>query len=274
MHSYSFNKKEAFPLAGLLSNIMVEAANLLSKVDIWNAWNLTKLDMRSRLTGGSVPMKKGSTANAALWSGALVAQSAGVSFGRLRCSLFSLRPQASSTQAEKLALGFTGFSRSTLASISSMSSCGKRIFFCADFAFTAFVAMLFPHGGDGPQYSKKRLTCTPTDNKVGPHHDFSNGVKNTKPGSASTHTGPLTTNDSESIEVAMQNHTTPLTWRNSLSPNKFTWRFLALSRIDREAKPCRLSVVAPTEREARQVLAPHFILSFSARLPVQEVRHA
>lgn len=54
---------------------------------------------------------------------------------------------------------------------------------------------------------------------------------------------------------------------------EFTWRFLALSRTDRKAKPCRLSVAAATEREARQVLAPHFILSLAARLPV-EVPHA
>lgn len=52
----------------------------------------------------------------------------------------------------------------------------------------------------------------------------------------------------------------------------FTWRFLALSRIERKAKPCRLSVEAHTEREARQVLAPHFILSLAARLPL-EVAH-
>ncbi|MBL5827662.1 host cell division inhibitor Icd-like protein [Serratia fonticola] len=71
----------------------------------------------------------------------------------------------------------------------------------------------------------------------------------------------------------MLDHTTPFTGRNSCNPNKFTWRFLALSRIDREAKPCCLSVVAHTEREARQILARHFILSLAARLPVREVSH-
>lgn len=55
---------------------------------------------------------------------------------------------------------------------------------------------------------------------------------------------------------------------------KFTWRFLALNRHDKQAKPCRLSVEAATEREARRILAPHFILSLAARLPVQEVSHA
>lgn len=72
----------------------------------------------------------------------------------------------------------------------------------------------------------------------------------------------------------MKNHTTPLTGRDSLTQNKFTWRFLAISRTARNAKPCRMSVEAHTEREARQVLAPHFILSLAARLPVQGVSHA
>ncbi|WP_368072894.1 host cell division inhibitor Icd-like protein [Hafnia alvei] len=63
---------------------------------------------------------------------------------------------------------------------------------------------------------------------------------------------------------------------------KFQYRFLALNRHDKKAKPCRLSVEATTEHEARRILAPHFILSFAARLPVtiektstvQEVHHA
>ena len=95
-----------------------------------------------------------------------------------------------------------------------------------------------------------------------------------KPESVSPLTGPLTTNDKARIEVAMSDHITPLTGRNSLTPNKFTWRFLALSRTDSKAKPCRMSVEAHTEREARQVLAPHFILSLAARLPVLDVSHA
>ncbi|MER2978875.1 host cell division inhibitor Icd-like protein [Serratia bockelmannii] len=58
---------------------------------------------------------------------------------------------------------------------------------------------------------------------------------------------------------------------NTFAHPKFTWRFLALSRTDREAKPCRLSVDAATERDARRVLAPYFILSLAARLPLQGV---
>lgn len=72
----------------------------------------------------------------------------------------------------------------------------------------------------------------------------------------------------------MSNRTTPLAGRASHSPNLFVWRFLALNRHDKKATPCRLSVEAATEREARRILAPHFILSLAARLPVAEVRHA
>lgn len=57
-----------------------------------------------------------------------------------------------------------------------------------------------------------------------------------------------------------------------VTPN-FEFRFLALSRSDMQAKPCRVSVQATSEKEARRVLAPHFILSLAARLPVQEVAH-
>jgi hypothetical protein len=54
---------------------------------------------------------------------------------------------------------------------------------------------------------------------------------------------------------------------------KFIWRFLALNRHDKKAKPRRLSVEAATERDARRILAPH-LLSLAARLPVVEVSHA
>ncbi|EKP3834800.1 host cell division inhibitor Icd-like protein, partial [Yersinia enterocolitica] len=78
-----------------------------------------------------------------------------------------------------------------------------------------------------------------------------------KPRSARTLTGPLTTNVNASNEVAMLNHTQ--------TRPKYQYRFLALHRSDRSAAPCRLSVEAFTEKEARQVLSAHFILSLAAR---------
>ncbi|GKX42447.1 host cell division inhibitor Icd-like protein [Pectobacterium odoriferum] len=64
----------------------------------------------------------------------------------------------------------------------------------------------------------------------------------------------------------MKDHTTHPQGRNN-----YTWRFLAINRHDKKAKPCRLSVEAATEREARLILAPHFILSFAARLPLVDM---
>lgn len=299
-------QKEAFPLAGYLSKVGIVDAWNLTKPDISTGAMLTIDNTNCRIAGCSIltiPMVLSAVDNAhwvynvekagfleSIKKGSIsaplesVVQSAkshfGHSFGFLRCSSLSFRPQASSTQEEKLAPGFSSFSRSTLASISAMSSCGKRIAFLSDLLFLFPVAIASAHiillGGDTP-YNKKTLSKTLD---VGAHqnvrwaHTLSIGKaqethKLTKPGSASTLTGPLTTNDSLIIEVAMSDHTTPLTGRNSLSPNKFTWRFLAISRLDRNAKLCRMSVEAHTEREARQVLVPHFILSLSARLPVQ-----
>ncbi|MDT0205766.1 host cell division inhibitor Icd-like protein [Serratia marcescens] len=51
----------------------------------------------------------------------------------------------------------------------------------------------------------------------------------------------------------------------------YLWRFIALERSDLKSEPCRLSVEAATEREARRILAPYFILSLAARLPLQGI---
>ncbi|SXK94791.1 Uncharacterised protein [Klebsiella pneumoniae] len=212
------------------------------------------------------------------------------SLGFLRCSAFSLRPQASSTHAEKLAPGLSCFSRSTLASISSTNSYGNLIPLYADLLFLCPVAIgddscwcfntrenksslqicevfkyfwldVFKHIG-------VRYLNTLSTAKAQVRH------KTAKPRGALTPSGLLTTSDRTSIEVAMLNSTTPLTGRASISPTLFTWRFLALNRHDKKAKPCRLSVDAATEREARSILSPHFILSLAARLPVREVKNA
>lgn len=74
------------------------------------------------------------------------------------------------------------------------------------------------------------------------------------------------------IKSQLQEAATMATTLTQATPN-FEFRFLALSRADMKAKPCRVSVQATSEKEARRVLAPHFILSLAARLPVQEVAH-
>lgn len=65
----------------------------------------------------------------------------------------------------------------------------------------------------------------------------------------------------------MKNHTTHPQGRNSLTPNKFTWRFLALSATEN-------SIVRITEREARDQSPDGCVMVFAGRLPVQEVQHA
>lgn len=90
-----------------------------------------------------------------------------------------------------------------------------------------------------------------------------------KPAGATNTNGPLTTTDIKTIEAAMKNSTT-----HPQGLNNYTWRFLAINRHDKKAIPCRLSVDAATEQEARRILAPHFVLSLAARLPLPEVCHA
>lgn len=85
----------------------------------------------------------------------------------------------------------------------------------------------------------------------------------------------LTTNDTDTIEVAMQDINTPVTGRTSLTPNQsYRWLFLALNRSDYTAKPCRIAVTAPNENSARLMLVRDYMLIFAGRLPAQEVAHA
>lgn len=80
----------------------------------------------------------------------------------------------------------------------------------------------------------------------------------------------LTTNDRVSIEAAMKNHTTHPQGRNSLTPNKFTWRFLALSVTESNI----VRITAATEREARDQSPAGCVMVFAGRLPAREDRHA
>ncbi|AYN29007.1 host cell division inhibitor Icd-like protein [Buttiauxella sp. 3AFRM03] len=168
--------------------------------------------------------------------------------------------------------------------MSATSSCGKRIAFLSDLLFLFPVAISSTHvlllSGSTPyrKYSANKTVDVVAHQNVRWSHTLSADKaqavhKIAKPGSASTLTGLLTTTDRTCIEVAMSNRTTPHMGRASLSPNKFTWRFLAINRHDKKAKPCCLTVEAETEREARSILAPHFILSLAARLPVLGVAH-
>ncbi|EFO3250993.1 icd-like protein [Escherichia coli] len=79
---------------------------------------------------------------------------------------------------------------------------------------------------------------------------------------------PLTTNDNESIEVAMRNYTTHPQGRDSHNLSKYIWRFIALST----AQPRVITIEATSEQEARQQSPAGCVMVFAARIR-QGVRH-
>lgn len=93
-------------------------------------------------------------------------------------------------------------------------------------------------------------------------------LKKAKPEGARNTNGLLTTNDSESIEVAMRNHTTHPQGRDSHNLSKYIWRFIALST----AQPRVITIEATSEQEARQQSPDGCVMVFAARIR-QGVRH-
>ena len=186
-----------------------------------------------------------------------------------RCSYFNLRPQASKTHAEKLALGLVNFSCSTLASIPSISSCGNRIFFFADLLFVLPLDIDAPHlnGLYGrTQYSKKNEMlsidmCAHMILICAHSLSFVTQIKQ-RPAVLATHAGRLTTNDSRSIEAAMRNYTRHPQGRDSYNLNKYIWRFIALST----AQPRVITIEATSEQEARQQSPDGCVMVFAARI--------
>ena len=153
------------------------------------------------------------------------------------------------------------------ASTLFITSCGTLAATVCDFAFTAFVAMLCPPHKKQMQYAGKKtsvqhLTCLTPRFKLVFNTLLIQGAETTKPGSALTLTGLLTTNDSNSIEVAMRNHTIHPQGRDSYNLNKYIWRFIALST----AQPRVIHIVATSEQEARQQSPAGCVMVFAARI--------
>ncbi|EMB0836541.1 host cell division inhibitor Icd-like protein [Escherichia coli] len=160
------------------------------------------------------------------------------------------------------------------ASTLFITSCGTLAATVCDFAFTAFVAMLCTPYKKQMQYAGKKisvqhLTCLTPGLKLVFNTLLMQGAETTKPGSALTLTGLLTTNDSNSIEVAMLNHTTHPQGRDSHNLNKYIWRFIALST----AQPRVITIEATSEQEARQQSPAGCVMVFAARIR-QGVCHA
>ncbi|ENF4872452.1 host cell division inhibitor Icd-like protein [Escherichia coli] len=157
-------------------------------------------------------------------------------------------------------------------SMPSITSWGTLTVVNCDLAFLLVVAIT-----ETPQiwcvsvYTKKKykkgLTCVSLQNNMKHTNGFIE-IQTTKPGSALTLTGLLTTNDSKIIEVAMLNHTTHPQGRDLHNLNKYIWRFIALST----AQPRVITIEATSEQEARQQSPAGCVMVFAARIR-QEVRH-
>ncbi|EHW9719509.1 host cell division inhibitor Icd-like protein [Escherichia coli] len=151
-------------------------------------------------------------------------------------------------------------------SMPSITSCGIRAVSDCDFAFFEPVAICNPLNESVRQYTHKKsyikaLTCKPPINKV-TYTLLMQGAETTKPRTVGAVTGLLTTNDSESIEVAMLNHTTHPQGRDSYNLNKYIWRFIALST----AQPRVITIEATSEQEARQQSPDGCVMVFAARI--------
>ncbi len=161
----------------------------------------------------------------------------------------------------------------TLSMASTIWS-GTRASILFDFAFTDFVAISdFRLVWCPTMIARKKfnamLDVSHTDKITCVRHLIFISHKMTKPRTVGAVTGLLTTNDSESIEVAMLNHTTHPQGRDSHNLNKYIWRFIALSTT----QPRVITIEATSEQEARQQSPDGCVMVFTARIR-QGVRHA
>ncbi|EGB0943445.1 ash family protein [Escherichia coli] len=153
---------------------------------------------------------------------------------------------------------------------SATTSCGNLAFNCCDLLFVEPVAITesslsWCDSVYTKKNSEKGLKC---DSLTGRLKTDGAMHQTTTPRSAGTHAGRLTTNDSNSIEVAMLNHTTHPQGRDSHNLNKYIWRFIALST----AQPRVITIEATSEQEARQQSPAGCVMVFAARIR-QGVRH-
>ncbi|EFA0174855.1 host cell division inhibitor Icd-like protein [Escherichia coli] len=161
---------------------------------------------------------------------------------------------------------------SLTCSIASTTSCGARACnFCDLLLIWSLSISGFLCDNWNPVYTKKTKTkCL----KWIPLGDYT-GIQLSNYHSMQTRleriavlSQPLTTNDNESIEVAMLNHTTHPQGRDSHNLNKYIWRFIALST----AQPRVIHIEATSEQEARQQSPDGCVMVFAARIR-QGVHH-
>ncbi|HAW2960820.1 TPA: host cell division inhibitor Icd-like protein [Escherichia coli] len=155
---------------------------------------------------------------------------------------------------------------SLTCSIASTTSCGARACnFCDLLLIWSLSISGFLCDYWNPVYTKKTKTkCLkwiPLDDYTGiqlsNYHSMQTRLKR-----IAVLSQPLTTNDNESIEVAMRNYTTHPQGRDSHNLNKYIWRFIALST----AQPRVITIEATSEQEARQQSPDGCVMVFAARI--------
>ncbi len=220
------------------------------------------LGVVTREGGLSESIKKGSH-KATLWLCASADHSAGVSAFDFRRWRRFISPRMAVT------INCASLSPSSLTNSTSVStSRGTLAVFCRDLLLVVPVAISVTPRIRWESLCTKKVGCKHlrweslwcSVYSAGASHLWS--LKATKPGSASTLTGLLTTTVSLDNEVAMFHRNTPHTGRAALTLKKITWRFLVLG----EHAPVVVHITASSEQEARAAMPPCCIAIFAARI--------
>ncbi|WP_337246586.1 host cell division inhibitor Icd-like protein [Klebsiella pneumoniae] len=145
-------------------------------------------------------------------------------------------------------------------------SCGKRIFFVADFALTDFVAITLPQVGVGTPYIKKEYK---NSLDVWPHFklDWCGRTLFCRCGNSEARQCANTNRASD--HKPLSEVTVMAELQHTQTRPKYQYRFLALSAIGRNV----IHITATTECEAREQSPAGCVMVFAGRLPV-EVRYA
>ena len=245
--------------------------NYINRVEKRHNCRITGKTKATRYGGPSTqatryPQRMSITNNATFAAGGQCDQCAGLLVG-YSCSLAFLRWRRliSPSSAETIncpVLSPSSFKFSTASAI----AWGTRASSFLDFPLTAFVAisdfLVIRWLTVYTQENRKTLLTwlTPVTSIVA--DTFVEVIdEKTKPAGATNTNGLLTTNDSESIEVAMRNYTRHPQGRDSHNLNKYIWRFIALST----AQPRVITIGATSEQEARQQSPTGWVMVLASR---------
>ncbi|EFD0307416.1 host cell division inhibitor Icd-like protein [Escherichia coli] len=246
--------------------------NYINRVAKRHNCRITGKEKATRYGGPSTliaryPQRKSADYYAVITSGWQCDQCAGLLVG-YSCSLALRRWRRLISPSNAAVTNCPVLSPSSLTlSMASTIWSGTRASILFDFAFTDFVAISdFRLVWCPTMIARKKfnamLDVSHTDKTTCVRHLIFISHKMTKPRTVGAVTGLLTTNDNESIEVAMRNYTTHPQGRDSHNLNKYIWRFIALST----AQPRVITIEATSEQEARQQSPDGCVMVFAARI--------